>query len=459
LIQTYEAELREQGITCERIRLDRKTPSLKDSLLELPTEAESGPQVVTVLGADELLGIRLSEAKSAQEKFFFSVQWTREGLRAFPYPIVLWVTEEVAVGLGQEAPDFWSWRGGLFEFVRPQVNVIGDKVGGDRVSGDKVGGDKVGGDKITHPFETNLPIADPSELVQQLQSLLASDPDSPLLASLYFSLGRAYKDRLDQGKTADYRQETQLAVEAYQQAIKRQEHSATLDLASSLNNLGLLYNSTGRYESALPLYEQAVEICKSELGDRNPLTATNLNNLGLLYNSMGRHESALPLLVQALEIRKSVLGIRHSDTAQSLNNLAGLYHSIGRYESALPLYEQALEIRKSVLGARHLDTAQSLNNLAGLYEAMGRYESALSLYEQALEIRKSVLGAQHPDTAQSLSNLAGLYYSTNRLPEAAAMMFDALSIREETLGPDHPNTVKSRKWLEIIQRAIENGQS
>ena len=69
-------------------------------------------------GGDELLGVRLQQPKSAQERFFFSVQWTREGLRDFQLPIVLWVTEAVAQGLAQQAPDFWSWRGGVFEFVQ-----------------------------------------------------------------------------------------------------------------------------------------------------------------------------------------------------------------------------------------------------------------------------------------------------------------------------------------------------
>jgi tetratricopeptide (TPR) repeat protein len=403
LIQTYEAELREQGITCERIRLDRKTPSLKDSLLELPTEAESGPQVVTVLGADELLGIRLSEAKSAQEKFFFSVQWTREGLRAFPYPIVLWVTEEVAVGLGQEAPDFWSWRGGLFEFVRPRVYEV-------------VRGDGVIEVQSTQTAESSQTQTDPAELAQQIQSLLASDPDSPLLASLYFSLGNAYRVRLNQGRATYYLQEMNLAVEAFQQAIKRQEHSATVDLAGSLNNLAGLYRLMGRYEAALPLYEQALEIRKAELGERHPSTATGLNNLAELYRAMGRYAAAEPLYVESLEISKAELGDRHPDTATSLNNLALLYYAMGRYAAAEPLYVESLEISKAEQGERH------------------------------------------PDTATSLNNLATLYYSTDRLPEAAAMMSDALIIFEEKLGLDHPNTVRSRKSLENIQQAIQNGQ-
>ena len=59
----------------------------------------------------------------------------------------------------------------------------------------------------------------------------------------------------------------------------------------------------GQYDRALPLYESALEIWKSELGDRHPSTVTSLNNLAGLYSSMGQYDRALPLYESALEIR------------------------------------------------------------------------------------------------------------------------------------------------------------
>ena len=122
LIRTYEQELQAQNIRCDRLSLDRSHPSLKHSLKALVTatpELLDTEAIVTILGADELLGVRLSEPKSAQEQFFFSVQWTREALREFTFPIVLWLTPAIASDLSQQAPDFWSWRGGVFEFSQP----------------------------------------------------------------------------------------------------------------------------------------------------------------------------------------------------------------------------------------------------------------------------------------------------------------------------------------------------
>ncbi|MEY3299380.1 MAG: hypothetical protein RLZZ597_2640, partial [Cyanobacteriota bacterium] len=119
IITAYEAELKAQGITPLRVRLDPKRPSLRAALQDLtdqtPALQTGEPVVVTVLNAGELLGVRLKDEKSEQEKFFFSLQWTREALQAFAFPIVLWLPDAIATRLAQQAPDFWSWRGGVFE--------------------------------------------------------------------------------------------------------------------------------------------------------------------------------------------------------------------------------------------------------------------------------------------------------------------------------------------------------
>ena len=82
LIGSYERELAAKGTSCHHVRIDRQQPSLKQCLQDLVSQepelmSVENPAIVTVLGADELLGIRLNEPKSSQEQFFFSVQWTR----------------------------------------------------------------------------------------------------------------------------------------------------------------------------------------------------------------------------------------------------------------------------------------------------------------------------------------------------------------------------------------------
>ena len=225
-------------------------------------------------------------------------------------------------------------------------------------------------------------------------------------------------------------------------------------VAQSYNNLAVLYCAMGRYEKALPLYQNALEISLEQLGERHPSVATSYNNLAALYESMGRYEEALPLHQNALEIRLEQLGERHPDVATSYNNLAGLYESMGRYEEALPLYQNALEIRLEQLGERHPDVATSYNNLAGLYESMGRYEEALPLYQNALEIRLEQLGERHPDVATTYNDLAYLYKSMGRDEEALPLYQNALEIRLEQLGERHPSVATTYNNLAGLYLAM-----
>jgi tetratricopeptide (TPR) repeat protein len=214
-------------------------------------------------------------------------------------------------------------------------------------------------------------------------------------------------------------------------------------LAALLNDLGGSYQTRGKYDSAEPLYQRALDIHERQLGADHPHTARSLNNLANLYYSQGKYESAEPLYQRALDIYERQLGIDHPHTATSLNNLANLYESQGKYESAEPLYQRALDICERQLGADHPYTATSLNNLAALYQSQWKYESAEPLYQSALDMRERQLGADHPDTAASLNNLAALYQSQGKYESAEPLYQRALDIRERQLGADHPHTAIS----------------
>ena len=93
-------------------------------------------------------------------------------------------------------------------------------------------------------------------------------------------------------------------------------------MATSLNNLALLYQAMGRYAEAEPLYRRSLAIWEKQLGRDHPAVATIVNNLASLYWAMGRYAEAEPLLRRSLEVREKQLGRDHPDVAQSLNNLA-----------------------------------------------------------------------------------------------------------------------------------------
>ncbi|MDY6936101.1 MAG: tetratricopeptide repeat protein [Cyanobacteriota bacterium] len=270
----------------------------------------------------------------------------------------------------------------------------------------------------------------------------AASPEDPELAEAERLHDRAVQ-LLNEGKYSE-------AIPLVEQllAIRRrllgEEHPS---VATSLNNLALLYRSQRRYAEAEPLYIQALEMRQRLLGDEHHYVATSLNNLALLYERQGRYTEAEPLFRQALEMTQRLLGDEHPDVATSLNNLAGLYESQGRYAEAEPLFRQALEMRQRLLGDEHPDVALGLNNLAFVYQRQGRYAEAEPLYIQVLEMAQRLFGDEHLNTATSLNALARLYENQGRYTEAESLFHQALEMRQRLLGKEHLSVATSLNEL------------
>ncbi|MBD2493849.1 tetratricopeptide repeat protein [Nostoc sp. FACHB-280] len=449
IIAQYEAELQPQ-IRCFRTTLARGEPSLRAAVAKLVESEEylqqHNPAVISVTGAEQLHFLKLGEERSEQEIFFGYLQWTREGLREFPFAIVLWVTNQILVELIKKAPDFWSWRNGVFRFVSRRKNTVAARelepirfaFTGNELSGFDDDNDYL------------LPIEDLQGFIQDLEQRGVKDAT---LATLYFSLGDIYRKRLNHGEFQDYKKEQELGIKYLSKAVELQkELGLEKDLAISLNNLANLYRSQGKYSEAEPFCIEALALNRKLLGEEHLDVAINLNNLANLYTSQGKYSEAEPFYIEALVLKRKLLGEEHPSVATSLNNLAELYNSQGKYSEAESLHNQALALRRKLLGEEHPDVALSLNNLANLYSSQGRYSEAEPLQSQALALRLKLLGEEHPDVALSLNNLAELYISQDRYSEAESLQSQALALRLKLLGEEHPSVATSLNNLANLYR-------
>ncbi len=405
--------------------------------------------VISVVGATVLSATTLTNDadKSDRDTFFGYLQWTRESFQNFHLPIVLWVSKKIYDLMMSEAPDFWSWRTGVF-FFKADSEIVNNH------------------DATTAPTQIVLPERDlvqsavtelsVIDLEQLITRTIQRNPEDPLLPNLYNRLGMLHYQQLQTGAYDDYLTEQNLAIDCFQQAINLAEIVSDFDrsiLASSLNNLASLYQSMGRYAEAEVMFVQSLAI-REEQGANHPATANSLNNIAGLYEVMGRYAEAEPLLLRSLNINREIYGEEHLETATDINNLASLYQSMGRYAEAEPLLLRSLAIRKQQLGANHPATAISLNNLAELYRLMGRYAEAEPLFIESLAIKEKQLGANHPSTANSLNNLASLYEFMERYTEAEPLLIRSLAIRAQQLGANHQDTANSLNNLAILYQSM-----
>ena len=84
----------------------------------------------------------------------------------------------------------------------------------------------------------------------------------------------------------------------------------------------------GELEQAKDYHQKAIEIRKNALGPNHIDVATSYNNLGLVYEALGELEQAKDYHKKAIEIRKNALGPNHITVAASYDNLGSVYKAM-----------------------------------------------------------------------------------------------------------------------------------
>lgn len=153
------------------------------------------------------------------------------------------------------------------------------------------------------------------------------------------------------------------------------------------NNIAAVYSQQDDYATALPYYEQAVEINRS-LDDPRNESALN-NNIGICLMEMGQHERANEYFLKSLAVRKETGDVRGQ--AQVLNNLGKNQVFFGRFEAARDRFQQALAIGREA-GSRE-SMVISLESLSSVYDTLRDYEAALTAHRAFKALHDSLYNA------------------------------------------------------------------
>ena len=333
VISQYESAMKKEEVATYRTRLDSKDPSLKATLATLvkynPSLVSGSKAVVTVLGGAQLFGVRLAkDDPSEQDKFFFSLQWTREALREFRFPVVIWLSDTVATGVAQKAQDFWSWRSGVFEFERQPAEVEPDR---GNVGVEVQAAQGRAQEQQTNDAEKAAAIRAIADLDQEIADLFQQNPTSPLLITLYSDLGDAYRKQSN----------AEPALYAYNQALKLiAKETNTPKQAEIFLKIGQTLRKGRRYEQAEGFFRQALTIFQ-DIDDRYRLTETYYY-LGDIALDQRKFEEARSHYQQALDL-KIEFGDRYSQSS-TYGQLGLLAEAQNDYGQAQQHLQQALEI-------------------------------------------------------------------------------------------------------------------
>ena len=283
-------------------------------------------------------------------------------------------------------------------------------------------------------------------LLEFYRNRAESSPEAyqPDVATTLNNLGILHSDT---GKHGDAEKEYGEALEIRRKLAESSPEAYLPDVAMTLGNLGNLHSATGKHGDAEKEYGEALEkyrqLAESSPEAYLPDVAGTLNNLGNLHQTTGKHGEAEKEYGEALEIRRHLAETSPEAylpyVARTLNNLGVLHWNTGKHGDAEKEYGEALEIRRKLAEASpeaYLPyVAMTLNNLGTLHRATGKHGDAEKEYGEALEkyrqLAESSPEAYLPDVAGMLNNLGLLHSNTGKHGEAEKEYGEALEIRRQ----------------------------
>merc|ERR1719253_1359931 len=158
-------------------------------------------------------------------------------------------------------------------------------------------------------------------------------------------------------------------------------------------------------DEAMQCYERALDVRKRVFGDEDADVASSYNNLGVMYYKKGDNAKSIINFKEALRIRRETLDdLKHEKIGDTLHNMGLVYKNADDYDEALKHYKEALAIRKERLGLGNTKTADTLYNIATLYTNKKDFKNALAYYEDAIRAyKKANFHDKHPSVANTFS--------------------------------------------------------
>ncbi len=150
-----------------------------------------------------------------------------------------------------------------------------------------------------------------------------------------------------------------------------------------LTSAGAAAFQGGQYRQAHQMFRAAVS--DAEKRNHSMQLATSLHNLALIYKKQRRYRKAFSLLTKSLEMAQQDIGRENTFVSSLHDKLAELIVNEDPVR-AIALLERAHEIDLKSGGSYHCHMPSRLIKIAFLYSQQGKMGKACSLYKESCEM-------------------------------------------------------------------------
>lgn len=281
------------------------------------------------------------------------------------------------------------------------------------------------------------------------KTYLFTNPDTAFkLAEMQYDYADSVKNgkwssvaRTTQGITHHIRGDYYNAIKYYNKGLKiAEENGDKVNIASSLNNIGIIYKEQENNEKALEYFMKSFKI-KKEIGQKSGI-ANSLGNIGGIYQSKKEYGIALDYFNRGLKIIQEIDNKRVE--SGFLNNIGSIHINLGEYEKGEKYLRRSLAIREQLKDNRGI--ASTYRNLAIMYNEQGNYAKSLEYNKKSLELAQT-MGL----LAETFEASKGMYVSYHALGKykEALQMYELAVVTNDSI-----NSEKNQK--EVIRQEYKH---
>lgn len=216
----------------------------------------------------------------------------------------------------------------------------------------------------------------------------------------------------------------------------------------SVNNAAVLKKETGYYTEAEAGFKKGLELAKMQ--NDKLARVLLLNNLAMTYLDMNKLKDAETQMIASITEASVLMKENTSNFIKLQINLANIYRFEKKYANSEDLYLLAIKQKEKKLGA-HPDLAHLKKGLAQLYLDMGKTSEVERLLKDAYDIDKRKLGEKSPATVAIQQELANFYRYNNNPSKALELIGKVVDAKREIYGENHPNYIQALEDMALIQ--------
>jgi tetratricopeptide (TPR) repeat protein len=280
-----------------------------------------------------------------------------------------------------------------------------------------------------------------------------NEQETDIKISLLDSLARYAFGKANYAESLKYEEEAFRLVESTYGAESEKTVDRMLNYGESLRELNY-------YDKAEDLFRRSLELREKRLGHDHLDVATSLNYLGLLYREKEEYDPAEKYFRDGLDIcvRLKITGER--TLAKLLLNLGYICLHKDSLDEAESLFNQALTVSLKEFGDKDLLTIWSNEMLGAVFNNRGDYASAEKYLREVADQMENLCGENHPHAISSRRVLAIVLFNQKKYEECIRIRNKLLGRNESWYGKDSDKFIKAKIELaKVLEANNDNGMA